>query len=520
MNPPRGFSFTIVFLFGAVVLLPIFYMLLMPFRADTAEQFGELFAVFDSRHIGLAKNSLELAGGAALLSIIVGVPLASLISRTDLWGKRVIGVAYFIPVLIPPYIHAIVWTHMGPFIEHNFFFDIHSLAGAILVLTLSYFPFVTIMTIAGLKSIDRNLEEASFLSHNRFQTFYKITIPLITPHIISGAIFVFVFSVINVSVPDILRVKVYPLEIFIQFSAFYNEKAATLLSLPLIGVTFVLIALQKFYMKDRSYIQISAGIKKYSKYKLGVFNIVALIFCIAILCFSVIVPVAVLIKTAGGLDTYIRVLSTSSDQICYSVILAFCGAVLTMFLGFSLAYLIDRLKGRPMVFLSWATFLPLSIPATTLGIGLIGVWNRPVADLVYSSSIIIVLGYIARFIPYSVIVLGSGLKQVDRRLEEAAFLAGSYWSNMIRKIVIPLLRHNLFAVFFIVFVLSFGELGTTLLIIPPGRETIPIKAYNLMHYGADQMVAALCLILVTLILAISGVFLIFHKKMFRIAEIK
>jgi iron(III) transport system permease protein len=76
-----------------------------------------------------------------------------------------------------------------------------------------------------------------------------------------------------------------------------------------------------------------------------------------------------------------------------------------------------------------------------------------------------------------------------------------------------LLRPSLITGFFIVFILSFGELGTTLLVIPPGRETIPIKIYNLMHYGAEQMVAALCVFLVATVLAFSGVFLIFHKKL-------
>ena len=55
------------------------------------------------------------------------------------------------------------------------------------------------------------------------------------------------------------------------------------------------------------------------------------------------------------------------------------------------------------------------------------------------------------------------------------------------KILIPLLKPSLLAAFFIVFLLSFGDLGTTLLIIPPGRETIPIKIYNLMHYGAEKL---------------------------------
>jgi iron(III) transport system permease protein len=75
-----------------------------------------------------------------------------------------------------------------------------------------------------------------------------------------------------------------------------------------------------------------------------------------------------------------------------------------------------------------------------------------------------------------------------------------------------MLKQNVLAVFFIVFVLSLGELSTTLLIIPPGRETIPIKIYNLMHYGAEQEVAALCLILVGIIFSIAGFFLVGYRK--------
>jgi len=56
-------------------------------------------------------------------------------------------------------------------------------------------------------------------------------------------------------------------------------------------------------------------------------------------------------------------------------------------------------------------------------------------------------------------------------------------------------------------------LGTTLLIIPPGKETITIKIYNLMHYGADQLVAASCLILIAIILVFLGLFLLFKRSL-------
>ncbi len=199
------------------------------------------------------------------------------------------------------------------------------------------------------------------------------------------------------------------------------------------------------------------------------------------------------------------------DQIAYSLVLAFAGALCALFLGFSLAYLLERHGKRLQVATGFVSLLPLAIPSITLGIGLIMIWNRPLADFVYERSFILIIGYVAHFIPFSVITLTSGMKQVNPHLEEAAFLVTPRWRRVIVRIVLPLLRPSLLAGGFIVFILSFGELGTTLLIIPPGKETIPIKIYNLMHYGADQMVAALSVVLVILVLAFSALFLLVRK---------
>ena len=249
--------------------------------------------MFESRYIALAKNSLGLAIGTTALSLAIGTPLAFLLARTDLWARRILGIIYLVPILIPPYIHAIVWTHLNSFIKSYLSFDIHSLGGVIFVLTLAYFPFVTLLTQSGLKSIDRNLEEASLLCHGRWRTLRWITLPLVMPHILSGAIFVFIFSLIDFGVPDILRVNLYPIEIFIQFSAFYNEGAAAILALPLIAITFFLIILQKWHMKKRSYVNISGGFSKAIRYHLGPLNILAFSFCLIILGLSVGLPMVV-----------------------------------------------------------------------------------------------------------------------------------------------------------------------------------------------------------------------------------
>ena len=510
MKPPRSLYPSIILLF-LIVLLPIIFMIIAPFLTHDVQPL--LGLLVEERYLALTKNSLGLAAGTTCLSLLIGVPLAFLISRTDLIGKTPLGILYLIPILIPPYIHAIVWTHINSYVQHFLSLDIHSLGGAIFVLTLAYFPFVTLMTLSGLQSVDKNLEEASLLCHGVRYTLRRITLPLVTPHIFSGAIFVFIFSIIDFGVPDILRVNVYPVEIFIQFSAFYNEKTATLLSFPLIAVTLILVSLQKWHMGRRSYVNIGGGTGIGATYSLGRLNALSLIACLAVLSLSVLIPLVVLFSTAGSISNYIRVLSTSTDQILYSLELAALGGLFTLFLALLISYVTERTKSRAITALELASLIPFAIPATTLGIGLIKVWNRPILDFVYGCPLIIILGYIAHSIPFTIRATSAGIKQISPNLEEVGFLSTGSWTRVARKIVIPLSMPSLMVGFFIAFILSLGELGTTLLIIPPGKETITIKIYNLMHYGADQLVAASCLILIAIILVFLGLFLLFKRSL-------
>lgn len=511
MRPPRSFLLTTCGLFGVISLLPIFYMFLAPLWS-TAVHSLNTHPLLDNRHLALARSSIGLAGGVAFCCLMAGTFYAFLVARTDLFGKKIWGSLFIVPILIPPYIHAIVWTHLGPFLKTVLHFDIYSLGGCIFVLTLAYFPFVVITTLAGLKTIDRRKEEAALLGAGVMPALRRITLPLTMPHVFAGVTFVFIFSIIDVGVPDILRVKVFPLEIFIQFSAFYDEWVATMLSVPLVCLTMFLILIQRWYMRDRSYVQLGGGRQPAIRFHLGTWNIFGAGFCMFTLGLSCCVPIGVLLVKAGGMNSYIRVISTSVDQIVYSLVLAFAGASLTVALGVCMGYLIERLKGWIGLTISLIAVVPFAIPATTLGIGLIGIWNRWPVDVIYGSSIIILIAYIARFIPFASLVAASGISQVSAKLEEAAMLAGSQWKRILMRILLPLVKNHLLAGFYIVFILAFGELGTTLLVMPAGHETVPIKIYNLMHYGAENLVAALCVILIALIFILSCSFYLIHRK--------
>ena len=464
----------------------------------------------DSRQLSLFKNSLFLALGTTCISIIFGVPLGFLIARTDIHFNQYHKHLYLLPLLMPPYINAIAWINLlgqkgiiNQFLMKLFSWQeplvtIYGIKGTIWVLALSYFPLITLLTVSGLRSMDQKLEDAGRLTKTEFGVLKGITIPLMMPYIISGAIFVFIFALSNYGVPSLLRVNVYPIEIFAQFSAFYDNNSATALSLPIVFLSILLILWQRKYMNERSYVTLensstSAGIIQTGKIK-GILSVYPFI----ILLLSVIIPLIVLLVNSGSLLAYYKAFKTATCQLASSFILAFTAATLMVILGFFIAFTIERTEVRGRTFIDILTFIPFAVPATVIGIGLIKVWNRPSVKIIYGSSLIIIFGYFARFIPFVIRAISANMKQENRNLEEASLLADVGWLNRVLHVSLPLLAPGLLAGWAIAFIFCMGELGTTLLVIPPGEATLPIRIYTLMHYGANQIVSALCIILIAM----------------------
>lgn len=476
----------------------------------TFNHYKEIFS--ERRQLGLLFNSLILGFGTSLFAVAIGVPLGFLIKRTDIYFSNYFKYLYLAPILIPPYINAIAWIDllgkqgklnlvlMRIFSINQPLFNIYSLGGAIFVLTLSYFPFVSLLTISGLTSIDQRLEEAARISHPESTVIKRITLPLIAPYILSGAIFVFIFTISNYGVPALLRINTYPIEIFTQFSAFYNPKLATANSSVLILITLMLILLQNYFMGSRSYVTIGSGLRPLRVIKLAKYRIIAFIFVFLIMFISVVLPICILLVRSQSLLSYKIAIASSYKEIIFSLWLALLAATLIIMFSFFISYIIERTAQRGKRILDIATLLPFAIPATVLGIGLIKLWNKQATQFIYASFFIILFGYAARFSPFAIRSICSSLKQISKNLEEAALICNISWRKRIFRLLLPLTRPGLLAGWIIVFILCMGELGTTLLVIPPGKETLPIKIYTLMHYGASKLVASLSIILIIMTL--------------------
>jgi iron(III) transport system permease protein len=136
-----------------------------------------------------------------------------------------------------------------------------------------------------------------------------------------------------------------------------------------------------------------------------------------------------------------------------------------------------------------------AVPSTIVGVGLIGLWNRPGPfGVLYGTDVMLLMGYLARFVPVAALALAASARYVPVSHEEAAAVSGAGWLHSMWGIVLPQIRLGLVAAWVIVFVLAFGELGVSILVAPPGEATLPIRVYTIIANTPSSHVAALALL--------------------------
>jgi iron(III) transport system permease protein len=127
-------------------------------------------------------------------------------------------------------------------------------------------------------------------------------------------------------------------------------------------------------------------------------------------------------------------------------------------------------------------------------------WNTPMTNFVYHTPAIIVLGYLAQYAVIPARMTSAVLARIPPSLEQAAQLGGASWFTTVRQIVVPLASRGLSAVWIVSYVFCLRDLGISIVVYPPGSDTLPVRIMTLMANGAPSLIAALCVILIAVTL--------------------
>jgi len=482
-------------------------------------------------------NTLQLAFGTGLLSIAFGVPLAWATARSDMPLRRSVHALVALSYITPPYLTALAYIILlGPDAGHfnrllrwllgleGAPFNIFSMGGVIFVIGVHVFAFTYFLTYTALQSVDASLEEsAQVLGAGRWTVIRRINLPLVAPAITGGALLGAVDSLALFGPQAILgtpaRIVFLPTRIYATISGYpprWGEAAA--LSLVLVLLTVLGLAIQRGYLERRSYITVGGRGVRTGRTRLGAWRWVLLAFCGTVVFFSAVAPISVLAITSlsknwiepptlANLTLAHFQAALFTDQIAARGIansfrLATGAALIAVSLSAAIAYLDVRttLKGRRL--LDYLAILPLGLPGTVIAVGILLAFIRPPFSI-YGTIWILLVAYVARFIPLATRSANATFRQIDPSLEEAARITGASWLTSIRRILLPLSRPGLFVAFLLVFIPAFGELSATILLYTGGTETIAIAIYRLNDLGQLEVVSALAVFTVGVILALS-----------------
>lgn len=460
-------------LFVLIAVLPIVCMYIA--AVSKTGFLNELF--LNERQFNLLYRSLTIGFWTGFFSLLIGLPLAFLIARTDLPCRKIFKILFVIPLLIPLYITALGWINI-------YGFKVCSIRGVVLVLTLGLFPIVFFIVNACLNSIEPELEEIGYVMLGKFKTIMEVTFRLIIPAVVASFLFVFILAISNFSVPAALQVNVYPIEIFSQISAFNSFEDAIIISLPLLTLTGIVIAGLRFLILKKSYVSVFGRNRQKTLIKLGKWKYFWWVFCFIVVFLSLLLPVGILLKKSFNLDAYIFAFETSYRELIRSLLFSIIGASVIVVFSFFMAY-VKRNNHYLLLF---------ALPSTLIGAALINFWNKNVFSFLYKSPLIIIFLYITSFLPIGIEIVLVALNQLDKSFEEAGQSLGTTWRKIITGIVVPILKPSLLVVWMISFVLCFGELGGSLMVTPAGMATLPMRMYNLMHYESSSLTAALAII--------------------------
>ena len=510
-------SITMALLLAVLVLLPMAWLLVTSLRdaakAFTLDHYRHLFV--DPAFVKPLVTTLWTSAAVGTICVITAAPMAWLVARTDLPGKRLMRTLILASFVTPPFLGAFAWVLLGgpnagllnkwyyalfdlkPFVDASLI-NIFSAWGMVFVMALYTFPYVFTFVANSLDVIPSELEEASsILGAPAWRTAAHITLPLVLPALLAGFLVAFLQSMTLFGTPAILAlpagVDTMTTKIWSLFQFPPQLGLAAAASLPLLLITVVLLRTQTAIMGRRGYSVIGGKSTGARLIYLGLWKVPALALFAFVLGCSIVLPYGVLLRTAFVKNWSGPVIGNFSLEHWRFVFFEFSQTksafVNTFVLGVSaataatiLVTVIGYLGLRKLVwghrYLAFLATAPVAIPGIVLAVGLFLSYTQPPLVL-YGTLWIIFLAYLTKELPVGYQQVASSLKSVHPELEDASRIFGATRLRALFDITAPLIRNGVIATWILVFIGSIRELSATILLFTARTKTISVTMFDL-----------------------------------------
>ncbi|MFE6699264.1 ABC transporter permease [Streptomyces sp. NPDC057718] len=451
-----------------MALLPLLYL------GVRALERGPAFAwdvIAEDRVAELLMRSLGLAAFVVIASLLIGISLAWLTSRTALPGARWWSVLATLPLAVPSYVAGFAWISASD--------ELVGFTGAALVLTLVSYPYVYLPVAAALRRMDPAQEEvARSLGHGPLAVFRRVTLPQLRPAAAGGALLVALYVLSDFGAVSLVRYETFTRAIHTSYKASFDRTPAAALSVVLVAITVLLVAAESRTRGRGVHFSTGSGAPRAShRVALGKWRWPALAWSAGFACAGVAFPVGTLVYwlTVGQSRTWEpdMLLETTGN----TVLAATLGAAATVALALPVGILAARYRTRSARLLEQAAYAGHAIPGITVALAMVFIAVRYAYPL-YQELPLLVAAYAVLFLPVAVASTRAAVLQAPPVLEETARSLGSGPFTALSRVMIPLATPGIAAGAALTFVVGMKELPATLLLRPTGMDTLATRLWT------------------------------------------
>lgn len=488
--------------------------------------------------VGYLANTMLLLLGVGLISFVIGVSCAWIVTAYEFKGRAFFEWALVLPLAIPPYVAAYSYSGIFDFTSPlslytteftgytNVFANFMSLRSLVLILSMIMYPYIYLFAKTAFANQSVKLLGASrTLGSTSVRTFFWVALPLARP-MLAGATSIVFMELLN----DYGAMKYYGVDTIttaicqVWFS-FNDVLAATKLAVLLMLISMVIIGVEQLMRFRGAYTQPDTNTITVSRIKLNGYKlVVALFVCCVPFIFGFVLPIAQQIYWFSIYKTTI-VSATLFEWAINSIKMSLLASVIAVALALLFLYTVVESKNKIQKLLTRFVGIGYVFPGAVLAIGIIipfiFVHNYFAQHyegynlqngLIIGGTIALVFGYVVRFLVFPLTIIHSENEKIATKVIEAAILLGkSKWSSFF-KINLPLLKKSILVGGLLVFINVLKEIPLTIILRPFNFETLATKSFEL---AKNEMVGEAAGLSLIIILLSSIPVLVLYKLFFR-----
>lgn len=489
--------------------------------------------------VGTLAVTFLIAVVTTIVAAIIGTAIAITVHRTNFPWPNAMTVLLGLSFYFPSFILAMAWIIIGSpgglingllldvlGIE-AISVDIYTITGIVFVMVLHQVPFVYLTMRGPIMGMDSAYEEAaSVAGASPGVMLRRVTLPLLFYALASSCLLNLVLALEQFGIPMLIgipgRINVLATQIYLlcRFPP-TNYGLAAAIGLTLSALTAFAILAQRRLARGGRTVVTTGKAGRGVRIPLGALRIPAMVLCFGYVLLAFILPLLILIYTSlikfftadpfqatFTLRNYLFITGSDSTQraIWNTLIVCGLGAALGVLLGASSSYFTTRLHPRGHRILDAVVMIPFGVPGIVMGLGLLWAYAYLPVPL-YGTLFLIILAYITRFLPYATEAAGARFVQLDRSLEEAAWVAGASRLQGIGRIIAPLAKPSLQSGYFLLFMAFFREISATILLFTASSSVLSVSIWSFFEQANWGLASALSIIAMLLMMAVMSALL-------------